>query len=178
VSPDGKRVAVTVTRAVEAENRRHSEVWVVPTEGGAPQRWTSPGTESSNPSWSPDGQYLFFTSARPGGRGNRWALRVDQPAGEAMQLPGFPAGAMPADGRFIVTAEAVPADSAPVTAAADPFARMPAMARPPHDAVTRPAEPARFDGRHVVDLVYKNNATGFVPGRRTPRRWRPTQLWR
>ena len=178
VSPDGKRVAVTVTRAVEAENRRHSEVWVVPTEGGAPQRWTSPGTESSNPSWSPDGQYLFFTSARPGGRGNRWALRVDQPAGEAVQLPGYPAGAMPADGRFIVTAEAVPADSAPVTAAADPFARMPAMARPPHDAVTRPAEPARFDGRHVVDLVYKNNATGFVPGRRTPRRWRPTQLWR
>lgn len=26
VSPDGRRVAVTVTRAVEGENKRHSEV--------------------------------------------------------------------------------------------------------------------------------------------------------
>ena len=44
VSPDGKRVAMTVTRAVESENRRHSEVWVVNTAGGEPQRW-------SHPSW-------------------------------------------------------------------------------------------------------------------------------
>ena len=177
VSPDGKRVAITVTRAVEAENRRHSEVWVVNTAGGAPERWTAPGTESSNPAWSPDGKYLFFTSTRPGGKGSRWAIRLDQPAGEAVQLPGFPAGAMPADGRFIVTAEPAGNDSTP-PASADPFARMPAMARPPYDAITRPADAARFDGRHVVDLVYKNNGTGFVPGRRTPRRWRPAQLWR
>ena len=67
LSPDGKRVAFTVTTVREAENKRHSEVWVAPTTGGEPQRYTSPGTESSNPRWSPDGAYLFFTSKREGG---------------------------------------------------------------------------------------------------------------
>src|SRR5690349_25073622 len=58
ISPDGKRVAFTVTTVREAENKRHSEVWVASTLGGEPQRYTSPGTESSNPRWSPDGAYL------------------------------------------------------------------------------------------------------------------------
>jgi Tol biopolymer transport system component len=176
VSPDGKRVAMTVTKAVEGENRRHNEIWVVNTAGGEPQRWTSPNTESSNPRWSPDGKYLFFTSQRAGGKGNTWAIRLDQPSGEAVQVPEYPSGSMPADGAFAVFTDA--AAPAPQVPAGDPFAQQQPMARPPFDAVTRPAVPARFDGRHVVDMVYKNNNTGFVPGRRTPRTWRPQQLFR
>jgi dipeptidyl aminopeptidase/acylaminoacyl peptidase len=176
VSPDGRRVAMTVTTVREAENRRHSEVWVVNTAGGEPQRFTSPSTESSNPRWTADGKWLLFSSNRPGGRGNTWAIRVDQPAGEAQQLDAYPEGSMPADGAFAVFTGPARADSAP--RGADPFARMQPMARPPFDAITRPVDPARFDGRHVVDMVYKNNNTGFVPGRRTPRTWRPQQLWR
>ena len=176
VSPDGKRVAMTVTKAVEGENKRHSEIWVVNTAGGEPQRWTSPNTESSNPRWSGDGKYLFFTSPRAGGKGNTWAIRLDQPSGEAVQVPEYPAGSMPADGSFAVfTDAAIPAPQVP---AGDPFAQQQPMARPPFDAITRPAVAARFDGRHVVDMVYKNNNTGFVPGRRTPRTWRPQQLFR
>lgn len=68
LSPDGKHVAFTVTTVKEAENKRHSEVWLVPVEGGEPYRLTAPGTESSNPRWSPDGRYLFFTSNRQGGK--------------------------------------------------------------------------------------------------------------
>lgn len=176
VSPDGQRVAMTVTRAVEGENKRHSEVWVVPTAGGDPQRWTSPGTESSAPRWSADGAHLFFTSNRPGGKGSTWAIRLDQPSGEAIQVPTYPQGSMPASGSFAVFTDA--ATPAPTVLANDPFAKMPAMARPPFDAITRPADAARFDGRHAVDMVYKNNNTGFVPGRRTPRVWRPQQLFR
>lgn len=177
VSPDGKRVAMTVTRAVESENRRHSEVWVVNTAGGEPRRWTSPNTESSNPRWSPDGKYLFFSSSRTGGTGNTWAIRLDEPSGEAIQVPGYPtAGSMPADGSFAVFTEA--ATPAPQVPAGDPFAQQQPMARPPFDAITRPSVPARFDGRHVVDMTYKNNNTGFVPGRRVPRTWRPQQLFR
>ncbi|HYW52265.1 MAG TPA: hypothetical protein VE861_16730, partial [Gemmatimonadaceae bacterium] len=64
VSPSGKHVAFTVTTVREAENKRHQEVWVATTDGGAPQRWTSPGYESNSPRWSPDGTHLLFNSTR------------------------------------------------------------------------------------------------------------------
>ncbi|HEY0972642.1 MAG TPA: S9 family peptidase [Gemmatimonadales bacterium] len=185
MSPDGRLVAVTVTTVKEKENKRHSEVWVVPTAGGEPVRYTTPAFESSDPRWSPDGKYLFFTSRRPGGKGNSWALRMDAPGGEAFQLPDHPSGSVTRDGRWIVWTEAVGADSArgsdstsaDSTRRDDPFARMEATARPPYQAITRPVDPRRFDGRHVVDLGYKRNGAGYVANPREARRYRPTQLW-
>jgi dipeptidyl aminopeptidase/acylaminoacyl peptidase len=178
VSPDGKRVAMTVTRAVEAENKRHSEIWVASTTGGAPQRWTSPSTESSNPRWSHDGKYLFFSSPRAGGKGSTWAIRLDEPGGEAMQIDGYPDGSMPANNAFAVFTGPATQNAPASVSASNPFARMQPMARPPFDGITRPADPARFDGRHVVDMSYKVNGVGFVPGRDSVRTWRPQQLWR
>ena len=178
MSPDGDRVAVTVTTVREAENKRHSEIWVVPTAGGEPQRFTSPSTESSAPRWSADGKYLFFTSSRPGGKGNRWAIRMDQPSGEAAQLERYPSGSTPRDHRFAVWADAdTAAASDSAKAKDDPFARMPPMARPPYGAITRPANPARFDGKQVVDMRYKSNDRGYVPGPREARVFHPSQLW-
>jgi dipeptidyl aminopeptidase/acylaminoacyl peptidase len=178
ISPAGDRVAFTLTTVREADNKRHSEIWVVPAAGGEPQRFTSPATESSAARWSPDGRYLFFTSPRAGGKGNTWAIRMDQPSGEAMQIEKYPSGSTPRDGRFAVWADA---DSAPAADSAklkdDPFAKMPPMARPPYGAVTRPANPARFDGKQVVDMRYKSNDRGYVPGPREARVWRPSQLW-
>ncbi|HEX5580910.1 MAG TPA: hypothetical protein VFX39_04980, partial [Gemmatimonadaceae bacterium] len=183
LSPDGRLVAVTVTTVKERENKRHSEVWVVPTAGGEPVRYTTPAFESSNPRWSPDGRYLYFTSRRPGGRGNSWALRMDVPGGEAFQLD-HPSGSVTRDGRWVVWTEAVGADSARGDSTRadsarrdDPFARMEATARPPFEAVTRPVDPRRFDGRHIVDLGYKRNGAGYVPNAREARRYRPAQLW-
>jgi Tol biopolymer transport system component len=177
VSPDGKRIAFTVTTVRETENKRHQEVWVAAVDGGAPQRWTSPGYESSNPRWTPDGTHLLFNSARPQGKGNTWVIRADAPGGEAMQLPSLPSnGSAPSSGQFAIWSEPMPMDSSATPR--DAFARMPALARPPFDAITMPADPARFDGRHFVDMNFKSNATGFVPSRRTKRTWRPTQLWK
>ena len=178
MSPDGSRIAFTVQTVNERENKYHREVWVVPTAGGEPQRYTSPGTESSNPRWSPDGKVLSFTSQRPGGRGNTWMLRMDQPGGEAYQDDRYPRpGSVPASLAFSVWTEgdSLPSDSA--RRANDPYARMQAMARPPYGAVTKPADPARFDGRHIHDMRYKNNNSGFVPGPREARRWNPAQIW-
>jgi dipeptidyl aminopeptidase/acylaminoacyl peptidase len=178
MSPAGDRVAFTVTTAREAENKRHSEVWMVPTSGGEPQRYTSPSTESSAPRWSPDGKYLFFTSSRAGGKGTTWAIRMDQPSGEATQLEKYPAGSTPADNRFAVWADAdtVPAaDSAKMKD--DPFAKMQPMARPPYAAVTKPVNAARFDGRHITDMRFKSNDRGYVPSPKEARVWRPSQLW-
>ena len=176
VSPSGTHVAFTVTTVRETENKRHQEVWVATTDGGAPQRWTSPGYESSAPRWSPDGTHLLFTSTRPQGKGNTWVIRVDAPGGEAMQLPTMPTtGSVPTGGAFAVWAEQTPIDTAPLR---DAFARMPALARPPFDALTMPADPTRFDGRHFVDISFKSNDRGFVASRRTARNWRVAQLWK
>ena len=178
VSPDGGRVAFTVQTVNEKDDKYHREVWVVPTAGGDPVRFTSPSTESSNPRWSADGKYLLFTSTRPGGRGTTWMLRMDQPGGEAFQQENFPRGtSVTSDGRLTVwsDADSMPADSA--KRQDDPYVKMLAMARPPYGAITKPLDPARFDGRHVYDMRYKSNDLGFLAGPREARRWRPAQIW-
>ena len=193
MSPDGRYVAFTVTTVDEAKNERHSEVWMVRAAGGDPVRLTSPGTESSNPRWSHNGTYLLFTSRREGGRGATWALRMDGTAsGEAFQLENWPTGSVPADGSFAVFTrggegggqgegrgapwEQSEEGSAERPRRDDPYAGMPATARPPHGAVTTPLDARRFDGRHIVDLPYKRNGTGFVANRREPREWSPSQI--
>ena len=178
ISPDGGRVAFTVQTINEKDNKYHREVWVVPATGGDAVRFTSPSTESSNPRWSPDGKYLLFTSTRPGGRGTTWMLRMDQPGGEAFQQESFPRGtSVTSDGRLAVwsDADSMPADSS--RHQDDPYTKMLAMARPPYGAITKPLDPARFDGRHVYDMRYKSNDAGFLAGPREARRWRPAQIW-
>ncbi len=183
LSPDGKLVAFTVTTVNERENRRHQEVWVVPTAGGDPVRYTAPATESSNPSFSRDGKYLHFASTRAGGVGPAWSIRMDLPSGEAAQLADYPTGSWPRDGRFAVFAAVVAPDTTlagPGAAAAgdaDIYARMPPMARPPFGAITKPVDPTRFDGRHIVEARYKANGQGFLPGPREAPVARPQQLF-
>jgi dipeptidyl aminopeptidase/acylaminoacyl peptidase len=178
VSPDGKLVAFTVTTVRESENKRHAEVWVVPAAGGEATRYTSASTESSNPRFSADGKYLLFNSTRQGSRARTWALRMDQPGGEAMEMNDYPNGSLPRDKSFAVWSEPVTPDSAAdSTRRRDPYAAMQAMARPPYGAITQPLDPKRFDGRHIYDMRYKANGQGFVPGPREARVWRPTQIW-
>jgi dipeptidyl aminopeptidase/acylaminoacyl peptidase len=193
MSPDGRLVAFTVTTVKEAENERHSEIWVVPTAGGEPVRYTSPSFSSTRPRFSHDGKLLYFTSQRTGTRGSTWALRMDQPSGEAFQPESEePSGSMPRDRSFVVTTAGggggsgrgggpgMPAEREEGEEGArteNPFARMEPMARPPYDAITRPLNPARFDGRHITDLRFKANNTGFIPSPSAPRpASRPSQI--
>lgn len=190
MSPDGKLVAFTVTTVVERENKRHSEVWAVPTAGGTPVRYTAPGYESSNPRFSPDGKYLFFTSNRPGGRGNTWALRMDEPGGEATQVDRYPTGSVPKDRSFAVF-DAVADTSGGGSGGGrgpggrgGPFGALPtgpmaanAMAFPPFGAITKPVDQSRFDGRQIVTFPYKANGIGYLPNPREARRVRPFQVF-
>jgi dipeptidyl aminopeptidase/acylaminoacyl peptidase len=189
-SPDGRRVAFTVTTIAERENRRHSEIWVVNAGGGDPVRWTSPSTESSNPRWTPDGKYLLFTSNRPGGKGSTWALRLDEPGGEAMQLENYPlTGSTPKDRSFAAFSDL--ADTMPAAGGGGPRGggRGPGapnaggaagpgpLSAPPFGSITKPLDAARFDGRHFNALPFKANGTGFVASPREARVWRPTQVF-
>ncbi len=200
MSPDGKMVAFTVTTIVERENKRHSEVWAVPTSGGAPVRYTSPGYESTSPRFSPDGKYLFFTSTRPGGRGATWALRMDQPGGEATQVDNYPVGSVPKDRSFAVFTDVVdssaagglaramqnvpgaPGGARPSSSGSPPlppsFSLPPGVLNvPPFGAITKPQEAARFDGRQFVDVPYKANGFGFLPNARSARAIAPRQIF-
>lgn len=172
MSPDGKRIAFTVTTAVEALNKRHSEVWVVNSAGGEPMRWTSPGYESSNPRWSPDGKLLYFSSDRPGGRGQNWALRLDQPEGEAFQPDSIPTvGSEPKDKSFSVYAAG---DDGVVGGRGGRGGRggggggrggrggANLLSIPPAGSITKPVDQTRFDGRQIVNFPYKANGVGFI----------------
>ncbi|HXD49747.1 MAG TPA: S9 family peptidase, partial [Gemmatimonadaceae bacterium] len=203
LSPDGGKVAITVTTVRESENKRHSEIWIVPTAGGSAMRYTSPSFESSNARFSEDGKILYFTSQRPETRGQSWALRMDEPSGEAYQPSGPQRvlnGSQPADKSFTVTAtggggrggrgggggrggrggaaeDSTGSDSA---MANDPYARMLPLARPPYNAITKPENPGRFDGKQLDDIGYKRNGEHeFIPGPRTAPRVvtpRPAQI--
>jgi dipeptidyl aminopeptidase/acylaminoacyl peptidase len=73
-------------------HRRHSEVWVVNTTGGEPQRWTSPNTESSNPRWSPDGAGLAFLSDRGGEDAKTQVWLMPTLGGEPRRVTDLPEG--------------------------------------------------------------------------------------
>ncbi|MEO8449442.1 MAG: S9 family peptidase [Gemmatimonadota bacterium] len=176
VSPDGKWVAVTVTTVKEAENRRHSEIWLSSVDGGDPIRLTSPSVESSNARWSPDGRLLLFTSSRPGSKARIWALRMDRPSGEAFEVDSLPMGSYSTDGRVVAWADSLDGPARDSTAK-DAYEKMQPMARPPFAAITKPVDPARFDGRQITDMVYKVNGQGFVPSLREARRWNAQQIW-
>ena len=170
MSPDGKWVAFTVTTVLEAQNKRLSEVWVVSTAGGNPTRLTPAGVESSTPRWAPDGRTVLVTSG-----GGLQRYRADNFAAAPERVDRFQDGSMPASKAFMVWSGAAdrPRPSAP---AQDPYASM-GQSRPPYGAITRPADPKRFDGRQIVDFPFRSNDQGYLPVRTGPRQFNPSQLF-
>lgn len=64
VSPNGKRVAFVVNRVDMAKNKYFSQVWMADADGDDAPRPITGGEHDGNPTWSPDGQSLAFTSRR------------------------------------------------------------------------------------------------------------------
>ncbi|HEU5260685.1 MAG TPA: S9 family peptidase [Gemmatimonadales bacterium] len=168
IAPDGKRIAVTVTTVVEDKDRRHSEVWMVPTDGSTPPfRYTSPATEASSPIWSPDGSLLAFTSKREGFDDDVWFLRTSAPGGEAFQMRGVHAAPrFSNDGKWLLYAWR--------GAEPDSLKKEPWRTRISPAAISRGPDPMRFDGRVYTALPFLEDERGLVPPRETRR---PSHLY-
>jgi dipeptidyl aminopeptidase/acylaminoacyl peptidase len=97
LSPDGRWIAYIVTTIEPKADKRVTDVWMVSADGREDVRLTWSGAvdqatpsedfgSSGAPRWSPDGQFLSFTSGRPGPAKGTQVWVLDRRAGEAHQL--------------------------------------------------------------------------------------------
>ncbi len=76
LSPDGKLVAFTAQTVDLPNNTKPTQIYVVPIDGGTPQRLTNDGTLNTRPRWSPDSKRIFFISNRSNGS-QVWSMNAD-----------------------------------------------------------------------------------------------------
>ena len=105
ISPDGKRVAYTVNDAVITDDKSEfvTQIWLANTDGSSNFQITFGDKSSTNPKWSPDGNWLAFTSNRKDNKNNLYLLRLN--GGEAEPLTDVKTGVAnfdwSPDGRWI-----------------------------------------------------------------------------
>ena len=84
ISPDGGRVAYTVSETDFAQDAFVTQIWMAETATGRTVQLTRGDKPASNPKWSPNGKWLAFISPRVADRNQVFAIRPD--GGEAVQL--------------------------------------------------------------------------------------------
>ena len=86
VSPDGKRVVYTVNEAVMTADKSEfvTQIWLANIDTKQNIQLTFGDKSSTNPKWSPDGNWIAFTSNRKDNRNNLYLLSLN--GGEAEPL--------------------------------------------------------------------------------------------
>ena len=86
-APDGRRI-VFVNRVTDLEkNKSVPDLWLVNVDGSGLRRLTTHAAGSHSPRWSPNGQSVYFLSARSDSA-QVWRISVD--GGEAQQVTDVP----------------------------------------------------------------------------------------
>ena len=70
ISPDGRLIAF-----FQSSGGPMGDLWIVPSSGGSPRRLTFDDAEGGTPAWTPDGQFVIFSSKRTGSH-TLWRIRV------------------------------------------------------------------------------------------------------
>jgi len=85
-SPHGTRIAFWGLRAAGGQR----DLWTIAADGSEAARGGTTVTDDApldwNPTWSPDGRYLYFSSTR-GGTMNLWRVPIDEGSGRVLGLP-------------------------------------------------------------------------------------------
>ena len=84
ISPDGTRVAYTVTVTDMEQDAYVTQIWLADAASGKTVQLTRGKKSSSSPAWSPDGRSLAFTSSRADDKSQLFVISPD--GGEAVQL--------------------------------------------------------------------------------------------
>jgi dipeptidyl aminopeptidase/acylaminoacyl peptidase len=84
LSPDGTRVAYTVTETDFGQDAYVTHIWLADAASGEAIQLTRGKKSCSGPAWSPDGKWLAFTSSRADDKSQIFVIRPD--GGEAVQL--------------------------------------------------------------------------------------------
>lgn len=96
-SPDGSMIAFT------GQYDGNSDVYVIPADGGSPQRLTwHPGPDEVT-GWTPDGEILFRSTrtARPTQLNRIWKVNIEGDMPEPLPIPRAATGEMSEDGRYL-----------------------------------------------------------------------------
>ncbi len=83
ISPNGKLAAYTIREANWDENAYETEIWIGDAASGTSRQLTNAKKSSSQPAWSPDGDWVAFESDR---HGKRQLYRIAVVGGEAEKL--------------------------------------------------------------------------------------------
>ena len=84
ISPDGTKVAYTVTQTDFDQDAYITQIWLADVATGQSIQLTRGKKSSTNPGWSPDGRWLAFTSTRAEDKSQIFIINPS--GGEAIQL--------------------------------------------------------------------------------------------
>ena len=92
LSPDGRNVVYTVQRVDRKTEKKYSNLWLAPLDGGEPRQFTFGDQNDGLPRWSPDGSQIAFLSNRADKEKAAHIYLIGTYGGEARQLTAIEGG--------------------------------------------------------------------------------------
>lgn len=155
ISPDGWHVVFCLQRVDRETEKKHTNLWVVPTDGGPARQFTFGDQADSQPRWSPDGQQIAFLSTRDDAERKQAQLYlIPFQGGEARRLTDL-------KGEFGTFEWSPAAGSQEIVFS---------FRRKDQEEIEREADEAKkklgIVSRRVTRVYFKHNGQGFLPNER------------